>query len=132
MKYYNSITKETINIEVSLELETEIKRSYWREQKSEQRYKARMLEFWDHTNYEQICSIEDKYIRDEEIKVLHKCLRNLNSKEQDIIYYIYYLGYTKAQTAEMFGCSDSYMCRLVKQIKEKLRKDILSVYDYYA
>ncbi|MBQ2885845.1 MAG: hypothetical protein IJE43_19140 [Alphaproteobacteria bacterium] len=132
IKCYDTLTKKVVEVPVSIELETEIKRSYWREEHAERRYNARILEYSDAILVKRSRDIADTIIQNEEIALLLECLKDLSERERSIIYYKYYCNMRDVEIGKILGISNSYVGRLRKSICNRLKDDILSKYDYYV
>lgn len=132
LKCYDTLRKEYREIETSLEIGTEVKRSYWREEHAERRYYARVSEFTDFVILPYSRNIEDSVILNDEIEILHECIKSLPKRSQQIIYLKYFCDMNDVAIGKAIGLSNSYVSRLVKQIKLNLKVEMLRRYDYYA
>lgn len=132
MKYYDRISNKYIDVTTTTEIETEIKRSYWREAQQERRYNKRCQEFLNELHYDMVlqCPIDEQIIRRQEIEVLVEVLGNLPEREQTIVRLLYYENKTKSEAAEYLGCSNSYMTKLVYKLMDTLRDKYLELYEY--
>lgn len=134
IRCYNTLTKQYQLVETSEIVETEYKRSYWREEQQGRRYYQRALALNEEIAYRSVYNkrVEDMVIEAEEIELLQKHIIKLSEKERLIIDCIYYQGMTKTATAKVLGVSDVHIGRLDKKIKTKLKESILEDYDYYV
>jgi len=131
IKCYNTLTREYQDIQLTPELEQEIKRSYWREEQQERRYNKRVLEFEDYLQYKQYSkSVEETIILNQEIEILNRNIEKLKSKERLVVYLVYFQGMNNVQAAKVLGVSGSYASRLLKRAKEHLKELILLEYEY--
>lgn len=131
LKCYDTLSKEYKEVETSSEIETEVKRSYWREEHAERRYYARIIEYADYIQQPYVRAIEDSIILEDEIRVLHECLQILPERSQQIIYLKYFCDMNDVAISKKIGLSNSYVSRLTKKIKQQLKDEILKRYDYY-
>lgn len=134
VKCYDTLKKEYVLVPVDLEIETYIKRSYWREDMQNRRYAKRMMSYeYLVTKQEEIEEGKNELIngliKQYEIERLKEEITKLDTRYREIIHLIYYERLTLAAAAKEMGLSTSYMSRLVKKIngilKENLEKNDL-------
>lgn len=134
IKCFNTVTREYQEVELSADLEQEIKRSYWREDQQERRYYKRMSELNENLEYGKQFrrSVEESIILSQEIEVLKACIRKLTEKEKFVVHCVYYGDLNNVQTAKLMGVSSSYVGKILKGAKSKLKALVLEEYDYYV
>lgn len=134
VKCYDTLKREYVLVPVDLEIETYIKRSYWREDMQNRRYAKRMMSYeYLVTKQEEIEEGKNELIngliKQYEIERLKEEITKLDTRYREIIHLIYYERLTLAAAAKEMGLSTSYMSRLVKKIngilKENLEKNDL-------
>mgnify|MGYP000020777951 FL=1 len=122
IKCYDTLKCMYVEVEVTEEVYTYIKRSYWREDMQDRRYQARKLLFDDVLDYSvteiDIC---DEVVKKIEYEVLIKATEKLCDKDKLLIYYRYYKGYTIRRIAEAMDISNSYVAKLLNRINSKLK-----------
>ena len=106
-KYFNKISKEWIDIELSDDICVFLKRSYWREEMQERRFNARKLEFEDFIDYQQVGSIESLILEREERSLLHEAVKRLNEAERLYIYLRFYKDLKLREVANVVGVSEA-------------------------
>lgn len=119
-KYFNKISKEWIDIELSDDICIFLKRSYWREEMQERRFNARKLEFEDFIDYQQVGSIESLILEREERSLLHEAVKRLNEAERLYIYLRFYKDLKLREVANVVGVSEAQASRRLKKICGKL------------
>ena len=119
-KYFNKISKEWIDIELSDDICVFLKRSYWREEMQERRFNARKLEFEDFIDYQQVGSIESLILEREERSLLHEAVKRLNEAERLYIYLRFYKDLKLREVANVVGVSEAQASRRLKKICGKL------------
>lgn len=133
LKVFNTFTREYVEVEVTEEIETEVKRSYWREEQQMRRYHKRCSLFYDEVGYSLdefdggLCS---SVIEHEEALVVTMALKELDSRLNFIINKVYFEGCNLAEVSRMLGVSSSYMSRLHKRALNELRSKVLERYNY--
>lgn len=129
VKYFDSLTNKYIEIPVSIELETFIKRSYWREDMQDRRYHARILDI-DEVHLEETSIYNDQNAAiDRIIKEFEKArvidsIEKLEEKYKQLIRLIYFEEVTLTKAAEEFGVSVSYVSRMLKKVRNQLKEDL--------
>lgn len=95
IKCYDTLKCMYVEVEVTEEVYTYIKRSYWREDMQDRRYQARKLLFDDVLDYS-VAEIDicDEVVKKIEYEILIKATEKLCDKDKLLIYYRYYKGYT--------------------------------------
>ena len=132
LKCYDTLSKQYKEITIDKEMETEIKRSYWREEHAERRYNARVVEYADYMQLNKTRDLTEMVILNDEVAILRECISLLPERSKRIIYYKYFCDMTDVEIGKLIGVSNSYVGRLVKQIKAQLKIEILDQYDYYV
>lgn len=134
MKCYDTMTGKYIDVEVSEKIELEYKRSCWREDQQERRYFKRIVCFEDSIEYLNgyTRKLEDSVILKQEVELLYNSIRMLDKRSRRVIQLVYFEGLSKTEAAKVMGLSVSYMGRLLKKIRSRLKVLILKEYDYYV
>lgn len=132
VKYFDSLTDQYVEIPVSIELETFIKRSYWREEKQNKRYYARIsdietLYLDDSTIYNNRYEAVDKLIKEFEKLRLIESIEKLEERDRQLIRLIYYKNLTLTNAAKELGVSVSYISRLLKRVYAKLKENLKDI-----
>lgn len=132
VKYFDSLTNQYVEIPVSIELETFIKRSYWREEKQNKRYYARIsdietLYLDDSTIYNNRYEAVDKLIKEFEKLRLIESIEKLEERDRQLIRLIYYKNLTLTNAAKELGVSVSYISRLLKRVYAKLKENLKDI-----
>lgn len=133
IKCYDTLTNEYKDVILDENIETELKRSYWREEHAERRYFARTMEFNESIKLSnKNKDILDSLILKDEIEVLDECIKELSDRSQKVIYYKYYCDMSNVEIGRILGLSNSYIGKIVKTIKAQLKESILNRYEYYV
>lgn len=130
LRYYSKIEEKVVEVMVSDVVASEVRRSYWREQKQRERYYKKCTLLEDGYGYSGVDSdFVSKFIRDEEIRVLRKVLKTLDEKQMSVIQCIYYDEMNLTETAKVFAVSVPYMSRYHKKLKDLIRERFLKMYN---
>lgn len=132
LKCYDTLSNQFKEVDVDEELEKEYKRSYWREEISERRYYARSMQYEEYLAVNHSTDVADLVIRQQEISILLECIATLPERSQRLIYFKYYCGMTDIEIGKRLGISNSYAGRLGKQIKVRIREEMLKRYSYFV
>ena len=125
IKCYNTITKEYQIIEVTEEVATFYKRSYWREEMQDRRYQARKLLFDEIYGYSDCQDMPlELSIKMQQQRSIQLAISSLDSRSRLIIYYRYYEQLSLAETGEQLGLSTSYISKLLKSIHTQLYSEL--------
>ena len=123
LKCYDTLSGKYVTVEVSEQIETEVKRSYWREDMQERRYYKRCQPLDENINYtnDVADAFGSRLVREYELSVLRSVLSELDKQEQFIISSIYFANRTQKATARDIGLSDVQMNRLLKKLLKKIK-----------
>lgn len=128
IKCYDTLSGEYVIVEVTPELETFIKRSYWREDMQERRYQARKLLFEDTYRYGECDDvILNKVVKDIQLSFLRERLASLDKRARKLMYYRYYRAMNLEQIGKILDISPSYAAKLLKRIQAELRSELEAV-----
>lgn len=130
LKCYDTLKGEYVFVKVNEELFHEVKRSYWREDIQERRYKKRTISFTDLVGYRSLNeNIVENVIRDVEREYISKAIIQLEKRQRLLVYYVYFEGFSITEASVVCGISPSYASRLLKKARDilgsLLRDDIV-------
>ena len=124
IKYYDTLKGEYVLVPVTVEVESYIKRSYWKEDMQERRYYKRKVDLEDYMSFENGVYIEDRVfeevVRDLDIDRLMSIIKTLDRTERLILYRVYYEDVALNKIAREIGVSSSYMSRLLRKILKEI------------
>ena len=83
LKCYDTLSGRYVTVEVSEQIETEVKRSYWREDMQERRYYKRCQPLDENMNYtnDVADAFGSRLVREYELSVLRSVLSELGKQE---------------------------------------------------
>lgn len=132
VRYFDSLTGKTIEVPVTEEVGTYIRRSYWRESKQESRFRMRVCSMEvlseDYVSrYLEKTSIIEELLLKQECKNLRKCIADLSEQKKELLHLIYDEGYNASNAGIKLGMSASSGCRLFQKVKRELRDELLKM-----
>lgn len=132
LRCYDTLSGAYVEVETTEEIVTYVKRSYWREDIQERRYRARTFdldEFYmdEQDVYEERQAVLDTIIQLYEYERLRNSIAELPSKYKLIIYAIFYDDRSMTDVAKSLGVSVSCVSRKIKRIKEILRQKLIDL-----
>lgn len=129
IKVYDTLKGEYVLVEVSKEVETFMRRSYWKEDMQKRRYDKRTVDM-DYVvlKYDALMEQRDllinKMIHDELVEELYKRIEKLNDRQKKIIDLVYKEECTLCEAAKRCNISASYTSRLMKDILIRLKEEM--------
>ena len=68
--------------------------------------------------------IESEYIKDEQNKLIHHCIKALNKEYADILFLVYFEGLSNSETARVTGKSARQITQILYRAKNALKKEM--------
>lgn len=128
IRCYDTLKNKYVNVPVTIEIETYMKRSSWREEIQNKRYTKRIADYEElfirEKEIEPENNLEDELIKQQEIECLKQIIDTLDTRYKSIITMIYYEDLTLSAAAKNLGISTSYISRLIKKINKILKTSI--------
>lgn len=128
IRCYDTLKNKYVNVPVTIEIETYMKRSSWREEIQNKRYTKRIADYEElfirEKKIEPENNLEDELIKQQEIECLKQIIDTLDTRYKSIINMIYYEDLTLSAAAKKLGISASYISRLIKKINKILKTSI--------
>lgn len=128
IRCYDTLKNKYVNVPVTIEIETYMKRSSWREEVQNKRYTKRIADYEElfirEKKIEPENNLEDELIKQQEIECLKQIIDTLDTRYKSIINMIYYEDLTLSAAAKKLGISASYISRLIKKINKILKTSI--------
>lgn len=128
IRCYDTLKNKYVNVPVTIEIETYMKRSSWREEIQNKRYTKRITDYEElfirEKKIEPENNLEDELIKQQEIEYLKQIIDTLDTRYKSIINMIYYEDLTLSAAAKKLGISTSYISRLIKKINKILKTSI--------
>lgn len=128
IRCYDTLKNKYVNVPVTIEIETYMKRSSWREEVQNKRYTKRIADYEElfirEKKIEPENNLEDELIKQQEIECLKQIIDTLDTRYKSIINMIYYEDLTLSAAAKNLGISTSYISRLIKKINKILKTSI--------
>lgn len=130
LRYYSAIIGSVVELDVSDELEREIRRSYWREAKSRERFLQRCLPLEEGYGFEEDkdSSIEAIIVHNEAIEALKQVLETLTDRQRQAVQCLYYDELSLTETAHILGISVPRMSQYHKRLKEIIKQRFIELY----
>jgi RNA polymerase sigma factor (sigma-70 family) len=134
IKCYDTLKKTYVMVDVSSEVETFIRRSYWKEDMQERRYQSRKLPLedneWMQDYSESMKPLDQLIILRQETDALIQEVQELDQKLQEIIYLYYYEHLSMREVAEKLDYSVSKINDLLSDAREYLREQLVQKMKY--
>lgn len=128
IRCYDTLKNKYVNVPVTIEIETYMKRSSWREEIQNKRYTKRITDYEElfirEKKIEPENNLEDELIKQQEIEYLKQIIDTLDTRYKSIINMIYYEDLTLSAAAKKLGIITSYISRLIKKINKILKTSI--------
>lgn len=117
---YDTLSGTYVSVDVTEEVATFMRRSYWREDMQQRRYYKRMLLLDEAVSYGRVDSTEEQVLQKESKTILYRALRRLSSADLELYVMRFESKKTLREIASEMNISVSYVAKKVTNLRNRI------------